>query len=174
MTDHDRFSRAQAFERVVAALYDFERLDHPEWPTLDTPDASDMRMDLRYRLTGAVRRGIHSVRMVAIERVAAALATLDGETYPACDLHVSPNWKEGQRAALIAQRRQKYRHKAVQVIAAFCGYMEVEHPQETEESRALIVEQAKSQHTADAHVSAAWRDQIGMPSTVPQLGEVPQ
>ena len=174
MTDTERLLRAQAFERLVAALYDVEKLDHPDWPELDSPEVSDMRMDLRYRLTGAVRRGINSVRMVAIEHVAAALATLDGETYPACDLHVSPNWKEGQRAALIAQRRQRYRHKAVQVIADFCGYMEIEQPHETEESRQQIVEQAKSQHTADAHVSAAWRDQIGMPSTVSQLGDVPK
>ena len=167
MTDTDLH-----LDTAVQVFYGLER--QPGWPAFQSEEADDIKRDIRYRLMGAIRRGINSCRMVAIERVAGALANLDGEVWPGCDLHVSPNWKPEQRAALIAQRRQKYRHKAVQVIAALYGYMEVEHPSETEEHRQLLMRHANEQREADAQAVKEWRGSIGMPSTVSQLGEVPQ
>lgn len=153
-------------------LYAREREQHPEWPRFESEEADDMRRDLRYRIAGAVRRGIDSCRLVAIEHVAATLAVLDGEVWPACDLRVSPNWKPEQRAAICAQRRQRYRHEAVCVIAAVYGYMEVEHPSETEDQRLAIIEKAKAQRAADTEAVKVWKGSIGMPSTVSQLGEI--
>ena len=161
MTD----DQLHALDDAAALIYTAEHM-YDKSPAFHSIDADDMRQDLRYRLMGAIRRGINSCRMVAIERVAGALANLDGEVWPGCDLHVSPNWKPEQRAALTAQRRQRYRHKAVQVIAALYGYMEVEHPSETEEHRQLLIRQAVEQREADIVTVKAWKESIGMPSTV--------
>ena len=169
MTDDQLDHLTLAAEHVYRAEHLYDRSPH-----FGSDDAEDMRTDLRYRLIGAVRRGINSCRMVAVERVAGALATLDGETWPTCDLHVSPNWKPAQREAIVAQRRQRYRHKAVQVIAALYGYMEVEHPSETEEHRQLLIRQVREQFEADTRTMTEWKESIGMPSTVSQLGEVPK
>ncbi len=150
-------------------LYHAERAEHPDWPAWESDDVKDVRTDTRYRIMGAVRRGIPSCRFVGIERVASALANLDGEIWPFCDRHVPPTATESQKAAIIAQRRQRYRHEARTVIAEYIRYMEVEHPQDTEEGRTYEMEQAKSQHTADAHVSAKWRGSIGVSQLTTRL-----
>ena len=121
---------------------------------------------------GAVRRGIASCRLVAVERVAGAMANLDGEIWPDCDRYVSPNWKPEQRAAMQAQRRQRYRHKAACLVAAYVNYMEVEHPSETEEHRQLLIRDVTAQREADIITVKAWHENLGMPSRVSQLGEV--
>lgn len=152
-------------------LYEYEA-DYPgnhAWPTYDSESADDMRRDLAYRVNGALRRGIPSCRFVGIERVAAALATLDGEIWPSCDRHIPYTYPEAQRAAMIAQRRQRYRHEARHAISEYVSYMEIAQEGDTEESRNQIVEQAKSQHMADAQVSAKWRGSVGLPSTVKQI-----
>lgn len=165
MTDTDLH-----LDTAVQVFYGLER--QPGWPAFQSEEADDIKRDIRYRLMGAIRRGIASCRAVAIERVASTLANLDGEIWPACDAITSPNWKPEQRAAIVAQRRQLYRHKAVQIIAALYGYMEVEHPSETEEHRQLLIRQAVEQREADVKAVTEWRDSIGMPSQVES--QIPQ
>jgi len=154
-------------ERAAFHLHEAARCSHaPELPTWDSQSEREHRVDARYRATGALRRGIDTCRMVAVERVAASLAVLDGERWPACNRAINPKLPHEQREAIAASRRQRYRHQARHVVAEVFTYYEL--GTDTAEQRDQIVARAKADFAKDTKIVSAWRDRA-MPSTVSQL-----
>lgn len=154
-------------ELAAFHLHEASRQHLPDLPSWESDHAA--RMDARYRAMGAHRRSIESCRFVAVERVAAALALLDGEPWPACTRALSPLLPPAHRAATAAQRRQRYRHEARIIVAEVCGYYEVK-TEDTEDLRQLVIIDARRQRTDDAGVVATWRERVNLPtSTVMQL-----
>lgn len=154
-------------ERAAFHLHEAARLTYalglPDWAD---PDERAHRADARYRITGAHRRGIDSCRMVVVERIAASLAVLDGERWPACNRAINPNMDRAQRDSIAASRRQRYRHLARHVVAEVSAYYEM--GTDTQEQREQIVEKAKAGLAQDTATVNAWRNRA-MPSTVSQL-----
>ena len=153
-------------ERAAFHLHEAGRLHNPNLPAFDDPLESGGRVDARYRITGAHRRGIESCRIMAAERVAASLALLDGDRWPQCDRFLSPNIDKAQRAASSAGKRQRYRHVASRIVAEVAAYYEMgtDTPEQRDSARLRI----QAQLASDKEVSAHWRNRV-MPSTVSQI-----
>ena len=163
MTDDQSTSADQHLELAAFHLHEAARAHQPDLPSWDSPEA--VRADARFRVTGAHKRSIASCRLMAIERVAAALAILDGEPWPGCNRAVSPRVGMEQRQAIAAQRRQRYRHEARAIVAELYGYMEVKANDDTEEDRQLFLTQVHLQRDQDADILAKWRERINLPTT---------
>jgi len=158
-------------ERAAFHLHESARCSHaPELPTWDNQLEREHRVDARYRATGALRRGIDTCRMVAVERVAASLAVLDGERWPACNRAINPKLEPAQRAAIAAGRRQRYRHQARHVVAEVFTYYEMGN--DTPEQRDQVVDRVREQLAADTEAVSRWRNRASMPSAVSQLAHV--
>ena len=154
-------------ERAAFHLHEAARCSHaPELPEWADQVEREHRVDARYRATGALRRGIDTCRMVAVERVAASLAVLDGERWPACNRAINPKMEPAQREAIAASRRQRYRHQARHVVAEVFTYYELGN--DTPEQRLQAVATAKAQLAKDTVTVNTWRNR-SMPSTVSQL-----
>ena len=152
-------------ERAAFHLHEAARLHNPDLPDWDSTAERAHRVEARYRAAGAHRRGIPSVRKVAIERGAIALAVADGERWPACNRAINPQLPEAQRKAIAASRRQRYMHLSTVVLSDVLAYYEVN--EDNEEQRQKLVDAMDVQRTGDAHASQTWRNR--MPSTVSQL-----
>lgn len=153
-------------ERAAFHLHEAGRVHRPDLPAYDDPLESTGRVDARYRIAGAHRRGIDTCRIVAAERVAASLAVLDGDRWPQCDRHVNANMIKAQREAVSAGKRQRYRHVAARIVAEIAAYYEMgtDTPEQRDSARLRI----QAQLASDKEVSAHWRNRV-MPSTVSQI-----
>jgi len=152
-------------ERAAYHLHEAGRIHNPNLPAYDDPLKSAGRVDARYRITGAHRRGIDSCRQIAVLRGAIALAVADGEPWPACDRTVNPSMPEAQRLSLCASKRQRYLHLSAALLADVFGYYET--GLDTEDQRQAAIERQRIQREQDRDSVAAWRNR--MPSTVTQL-----
>ena len=143
-------------ERAAFHLHEASRLHRPDLPNWDDPVESAARVDARYRITGAHRRGIDACRMMAVERVAGSLAVLDGDRWPACDRHT--NMARMQREAVSAGKRQRYRHVAARIVAEIAAYYEMgtDTPEQRDSARLRI----QAQLASDSDVSAHWSNRV--------------
>lgn len=160
-----RRSREQWIEQAAFCLYEARRVEAPE----DFPQPWDLapksdRDDCRYRAMSAFRRGLPFVRDVLVEMLAMNYANLEGWLYPDCDNKYDPQTPERDRAAVSAQRRQRFRQKARQLVAAIFNYLE--HDTDTEAQRKLTIERAGGQLMADRMVVSNYRSSRGIPTEV--------
>jgi hypothetical protein len=136
-----------------------EDIERAEW---DSDEAGPSRTAYRYLIQAAHRRSIHSCNLVAVERIAAALAIADGHRWPACDGHVTPERAGEDLPVKFARRRQRYRHLARLVLAEVNKYYEL--AEDTEADRVGIITEARAQLDADRTLVS----DADMPSTVRQ------
>ena len=94
-------------------------------PGFDSKDAEDMRKESKYLAMGAHRRGDPNVRLMAIERVANELATLNGDSWPDCLTRIPAYHPDKIRLAKAALLRQKYRAHAIMIHGAVTSYYEM-------------------------------------------------
>ena len=134
------------------------RLDYtlPKW---DSKDATDMRTEARYLVTGALKRGDKLARLTVIERVAVTLATAAGDIWPACENQIHRGLSAERIAVLAAMRRQLYRHQARLVCAEVARFYEVD--QDTPVRLAQIADDARTQVEQDKQLVSAYRGRIG-------------
>lgn len=158
-------ARARWLAQAAHALYEAQRAEYPERYPLPWDMAEKAaRDDCRYRAMGAHRRGQPYAKEALVERMASEYANLEGWVYPDCDNKRGMDVAETDRPALAAQRRQAFRHKARQIVAAVFRYLE--YDTDTEEQRKKEVDRAGGQLMADRMVVAHWREHRGMPSEV--------
>lgn len=129
------------------------------FPPVDVESVADLIEEASFRATLAHRRGIESCRLLAVERVACALAVADGVPWPDCGVVAgAPDY---QRVA--ARRRLRYRHVATLAIAEYLKYME--QGTETELQRAAEIHRISLRTVVDTVATAPTE-----PSTVVQIG----
>lgn len=157
--------------RDLAAFHCFEmaRDYNPNLPEWDSDDAAQRRTEYRYLIHAAHRRSQPSCVLVAIEKIACALAVAEGQTWPACDRAIAADRTPLQRLAIQAQRRQRFRHLARIAHSHFVNYYEL--GTDDEDYRQSIIDDAQLQEQLDKKCVAEHRRQIGvtLPSTVTQI-----
>lgn len=147
----------QHLELAALHLYECCR----EWSKVDLPafddaDVEDMRRDAKYRALGAHRRGIQSVRLVTIERIAERLAAAFGHTWPECANGLALDLRPVEYLAICATRRQHYRHIAVRLVAEVFRY--TEQGADLEPQRQMILDATRQQRADDTVTVTRWRD----------------
>lgn len=142
-----------ALEDAAECLYEADRSRHDApLPDYESDDAREMRVDVRYRIQGAFKRGDHMARLAVCEHIARVLALLHGDIWPKCDNRLA-GIPDAAKASVAARRRQAYRRKAQTVCAEVARFYEIE--QHTPESLAAVVEAAKRQQREDVAIVKA-------------------
>lgn len=153
--------------RELAAFhcYESQRETHSELPEWSSDEAGVYRTEYRFLITAARRRADQSCMLVAIEKIAVALATAEGEIWPMCNRAVHPDLPDDQREAIGAQRRQRYRHLARLAHSTVMNYYEL--GTDDDAYRQHIISEANAQLAADRATMARMRGRFA--STVNQL-----
>ena len=116
----------ECLSRAAFWLYEAGRITDPQLPAWDQATPA-VRRDWCYRARAACHQGQIDIRRVRVLRIAQTLATADGFVWPACDNKVNRTLPlpAEQIAALVAQIRQDYLHKARLVVIGDGQYLEV-------------------------------------------------
>ena len=147
-------------EAAAESLYRAGQVRQPRpLPPYESDDAREMRADCRYRILGAHKRGDAKARLVAVERIAIVLATLNGDIWPDCDNQIHQGLSVERRAVLAAMRRQRYRHQAGRVCAEVAKFYEIDDHTDAELS--LWIDTAQARREADTKIMSAYRGRIG-------------
>lgn len=140
-------------------LYALGRAVDPELPEWDSDAAGPHRTSCRYIVNLAHRKTILSCVLVAVEKIAAALAQADGETWPECSRRI--DIADPHRFALAASRRQRYRHLARVAHSAAMNYYEL--GTDDEAYRQTVLTDARVTVQNDKQLVAAMRASVGVP-----------
>lgn len=158
---------AQHKDLAAFHAYEMGREYDPNRPDWSSDAAGARRTEYRYLIQLAHRRSQASCVLVAIERIAGALAVADGEPWPACNRAINPALGTLQRHAISASRRQRYRHLARIVHAETMNFYEL--GDDTEVSRQNVIADVHGQALQDKQTLSHQRQSAGLPSTVSQL-----
>lgn len=148
-------------ELAAFHIYEMGREIDPELPAWDATAAGPYRTSCRYIVHMAHRKTILSCALVAVEKIAAALAQADGETWPDCSRAIKPELPEVNRLAIAASRRQRYRHLARLAHSTLMNYYEL--GTDDDAYRATVLTEARIQQQQDAQTVAAMRATVGVP-----------
>lgn len=155
--------RERWIDKAAFSLYEARRAEFPDaYPLAWDLVPSAIRRDFRYSAVASYRRNLPLVRDVLIEQTAAQLATLDGYCYPDCDNKPERGGMDQvETNAIIAQRRQLYRHKARSIVAAMFRFLELDT--ETEAQRRDVLDRVTAQMYLDQTAVSLFRRRKGIP-----------
>lgn len=161
-------------DAIARELYAQERTEHPSRNLPPWPQANRvLRADARYRAQAAHHRSSPTIKAVLVEELARTLAMADGFIWPACESRTEQICAPEEYCAIVAQRRQRYRHNARLVITAHDQYLDTNATNEPEEMRQAVILRAKHQQLEDVHAVQEWkrvRERRSPAVQVPQSG----